>query len=604
MANITLTTNWQSVANSTWAPGTGLSVTFYLDAKYSTQSIANNTTTIQTRLRSVINSGYGNGYNYSFSCSYANTVSGSGLWTLSTTTITSGETTITHNDDGTKSVSLSANATITGIGMNVSLSGTATMPRIQRYAIATSGTDFTDEENPTLTFSNVGLYGLRAKILVGETEIFSDDLLDQYATSYTYTLSNNQRNQLRQLCTGQTMTVDLAICSVSNSRILYVSKANVIMTVVNATPTFTYTTEEQNANVVALVGTDSGNTLIGNVSELKFEFTPTTYKYATVSSITIAEGTPSHIIQSFAITSSPYEYTIDVSNVTDSGKFVATLTDSRGLKATIEDNQRTLLPYNIVRINNYSFKRQSPISSNVIFNGEFSYWGNVGSYTNTPVVKYKLDNGSWVTIPSSNYTIDSTNHKLTITNYEIANILPYNQIGQFSISIEDALTSKEDTGDNGKVLKGVPTFDAGEHDLKVNGDLYVADINGDNAVNVLDEIENASLEVYSTTEQAIGTWIDGKTIYRKTYEISVGANTTNTSTNLSSLGYNRIWINDGKSFNYYNGNTNTTTGINWYNGTSDYGLAYVNANKILNVKNISNSARYYYITLEYTKTNN
>lgn len=42
--------------------------------------------------------------------------------------------------------------------------------------------------------------------------------------------------------------------------------------------------------------------------------------------------------------------------------------------------------------------------------------------------------------------------------------------------------------------------------------------------------ENYNKTVYSTTEKAIGTWIDGKTIYRKVF---TGTNTTNISTGIT-----------------------------------------------------------------------
>jgi len=44
---IKLTTNWQSVINKSVYAG-GVTTTFYLDAKYSTQDIANNITKIYT----------------------------------------------------------------------------------------------------------------------------------------------------------------------------------------------------------------------------------------------------------------------------------------------------------------------------------------------------------------------------------------------------------------------------------------------------------------------------------------------------------------------------------------------------------------------------
>lgn len=605
----TLTTNWQNIAYYRFEPGTGFKCDYYLDAKYSTQDIANNTTTVQTRLRSVVVAGSGSAYGYEFTCSYCPTVSGSSQKWFATETITSGGTTLTHNDDGTKSVTLNATMKMTAVGLNASMSGTATMPRIQRYAIATSGTNFTDEEDPILTFSNVGLYGLRAKILVGTTEIYSENLSDQNATSYTYALTTNQRNQLRQLCTGQSLTVTLAICSVdTNDTILYTSTADVVMSIVNATPTFTYVFQEQNQNVIDLLGSSDATTLISNVSHPLITATFQTYKYATASVYNIKEGVEGHIIQSYSTPNptSPVSLGIYATGINDSGKFRIRLVDSRGFETIIVDDQRTLLSYNEVKINNYSFKRQSPISSNVILNGDFNYWGNVGTYTNTPVVKYKLDSGSWVTIPSTNYTIDSTNHKLTISNYTISNILPYTSQGQFSISIEDALTSKQDTNENyGKVLKGVPTFDAGEHDLKVNGGLYVADINGDNAVNVLEEIENASLEVYSTTETIIGEWIDGKPLYRK---VISGTKTTTGESNiaLNTSNIDKYVTVDAKivrsATETRNGNTTP-----YYMSSSDYWNYYLKTPQSNNLSMRGGTSwpqvpYDYVIILEYTKT--
>lgn len=38
--------------------------------------------------------------------------------------------------------------------------------------------------------------------------------------------------------------------------------------------------------------------------------------------------------------------------------------------------------------------------------------------------------------------------------------------------------------------------------------------------NIEDAIDEAKLDTYSTTEQRIGTWIDGKPLYRKTYNLT------------------------------------------------------------------------------------
>lgn len=580
-------------------------------AKYSTQSRDNNTTTYQLKTTYYIPT------QATVSFGSANAYLDDAVKTYGYTTFYRGETTvqeitrtITHNEDGSSPTKSVYSGFFASFGGGNDSRVDVVFPAIQRYAIATSGTNFTDEENPTLTFSNVGLHGLRAKILVGNTEIFSEDLPDQTVTSYTYNLTTNQRNQLRQLCTGQTMSVSLAICSVdTNDTILYTSTFDVVMSIVNAMPTFTYTFQEQNQKVIDFLGSSDATTLISNVSHPLITTTFQTYKYATASLYNIKEGVEGHIIQSYSTPNptSPASMGIYATGTNDSGKFRIRLVDSRGFETVEVDTQRTLLLYREVKINSYSFKRQSPISSNVIFNGDFNYWGNVGNYTNTPVVKYKLDDGSWATIPSSNYSIDTTNHKLTISNYEITNILPYNQVGQFSISIEDALTSKEDTNENyGKVLQGVPTFEAGEHDFQVNGDLFVADTNRDNPVNVLEAISEATFiaNTYSADEIRIGTWF-GKPLYRKCQtgtktnaeQIEITLNTSNVDT------YVKVYALTPRS------HTGTVAGTTneYYNRADDYIGTYLSppsSNKVV-LRQGSNWPQVpytYVIVVEYTKT--
>lgn len=566
-------------------------------AKYSTQSRDNNTTTYQLKTTYYIPT------QATVSFGSASAYLDDAVKTYGYTTFYKGETTvqeitrtITHNEDGSSPTKSVYSAFYASFGGGGETRADIIFPAIQRYAIATSGTNFTDETNPTITFSNVGLYGLRAKVKVGTTEIYSQDLPDRTVTSHTFLLNTSQRNQLRQLCTGQSMTVTLAICSTHNKAVVYTSPTDVTMTIVNANPTFTYTTQEQTATVVTLLGSDTGNTVIKGASRIKFTIPFSTLKYSTASTISVKEGIVGDIIQSYTTPNptSPFEITMFPTAKTNTGKFILTLTDSRGFSNTVEDNQRTIIDYDAVKINSYSFKRQSPISSNVIFNGDFNYWGNVGNYTNTPVVKYKLDNGSWATIPSSNYSIDTTNHKLTISNYEITNILPYNQVGQFSISIEDALTSKEDTNKNyGKVLQGVPTFEAGEHDLKVNGDLYIADTNGNNARKITD------LDIYSSNEIIIGKWIDNKPIYRKTIQATLPSslNTwttiySNAISNFDNVISFRGW------FKYDNG-----TFFNLPMGEGQYfiNLRLISDGSLECIRNgWSNNIAY--ITLEYTKT--
>lgn len=564
------------------------------------QSTASNQSVVRYYLYFVSSDGYSAYGSYTSGYINYNWVGGTdSIGANSTVYIGYRDETYAHNQDGTSPLInyyASFDTNWDGVGGSA-VAGTYYLPSIQRYAIVTSGTNFNDEENPSVEFTNVGLYPLKAQIVVGNTTIFTQDIQDQTITSYTYELTNAQRNQLRQLCAGKTLTVSLQIISIDGNN-PYTSSTNVTMTIVNANPDFTYTAVEKNAKVIALLGTDNANTTIGTASQIEFTFSLTMQKYATASLFNIKEGIAGNIIQNYTRPNpaNPYVSNIYPTSLANSGKYIFTLTDSRGFTKQKTDTQRTHLQYNQVRINDYSFKRQNPTSSNVIFNGSFNYWGNIGSYTNTPIVKWKLDDGNWTTIPSSNYVIDSTNHTLTINNYTISNVLPYTDSGQFSISIEDVLTSKTDTNENkGKVLEGIPTFDVGARDFQVNGDLYIADANRDNPVNVLDAINNASKKIYSTNEQEIGEWVNGETLYRKTFtNVLWNENGSHFSTDITNLDEvkNIYGTVEGKPINF----------VVWFNNVSYYIATWESNGDIYVQCSSAYDNTYGNVTIEYTKT--
>ena len=462
---ITLTKEWQNVANGSFVPGTGLSVTFWLDAKYSTQSQVNNTTTVQTRLNCTVNSGYGNGYNYSFSCSYAPTVSGSGLWTLSTETITSGESTITHNSDGTKTISLSANARINGIGMNVSFSGDAIIPRIDRYATLSSAQDFTDEGNPKITFTKNVASGstVYAGIFnsAGTTAYASYRNISSSVSSgeYTFNLTTAERNTLRNaIPNAKTMQVQFKMYTTISGTNFDGGSITKTMSITNANPTLTNPTySEQNAKVSALLGS-SGSTVVQNASTLRVGITATALKSASISKVVAT-----HSGSTYTDTSSPYSFDIPIK----SNSITLTATDSRTNTGTLNIT-KTMLAYTPVAINTFSFKRQTETSSTIILNLSATYYQQTfGSTANAPIVKWKMGDGSWTTLTSSQYTIDNTNHKLTVSNLSLGAILDYQDEATFTIYIEDKLSTAQNSE---KVTIGIPTLELGKDDVKVNGD--------------------------------------------------------------------------------------------------------------------------------------
>lgn len=126
----------------------------------------------------------------------------------------------------------------------------------------------------------------------------------------------------------------------------------------------------------------------------------------------------------------------------------------------------------------------------------------------------------------------------------------------------------------------------------------VIEFDGDVVPEGYEKVEDKG-EVYSTEEQRIGTWIDGKPLYRIIKEYDVSAKETQ-SNDISSIPYDTIFINFGKSFNRWV--VNSSSSIIWNTSDDDKGNVWINYGKKLNILNSSNATRHYWITLEYTKT--
>lgn len=127
-------------------------------------------------------------------------------------------------------------------------------------------------------------------------------------------------------------------------------------------------------------------------------------------------------------------------------------------------------------------------------------------------------------------------------------------------------------------------------------------ITADNMNTLQDNVETAinesKIDIYSTTEQRVGTWIDGKPVYSKTFEVSLSNDSNITQAhNISNV--SKIWIDENKTFIW--GGSEGLTG-NWYYSSSDWARTWVNPTSIRFRSPSSIGGRTLYITLNYTKT--
>ena len=234
--------------------------------------------------------------------------------------------------------------------------------------------------------------------------------------------------------------------------------------IVNGEPTATYTIVEQDAKVISLLSGDTTK-IIKNASDLLFTITPTALNGATISSVKINDITA---------TLSSGDYILNITNLT-TGTFNIVITDSRNLTKTYTAT-KTLLDYIACSINNWSIERETQVSSNLVLNANVSVYNDtIDGNTNTIIVKYSIDNENWTTIPSSSYSI--TDNVLTISNLNLSNIIPYTSTTTFYLDISDILS---ETKENYQIAKGIESWSAGENDIQVNGELYIADEEGQN----------------------------------------------------------------------------------------------------------------------------
>ena len=239
---------------------------------------------------------------------------------------------------------------------------------------------------------------------------------------------------------------------------------------VGSEPTTSISVEEQDASVIALLGSSTSTKIIKNASDLLFTITATAKNGATISSVKINDKNA---------TLDSGSYKLNLTDIT-TGTFNIVATDSRNLSTT-QTLTKTLLDYIKISINsNWTIARASQVSSDLELNATIDcYSSTIDGNTNTPTVQYSIDNENWTTISSSSYTFQD--NKITISNLTLNNVVNYKNIATFYLKTTDLLSSSQD---NRQIAKGIETFSYGENDFQINGDLIVADEDGENPIKI------------------------------------------------------------------------------------------------------------------------
>lgn len=198
-----------------------------------------------------------------------------------------------HNSDGTKSITISvrANGHAADWGPSSSISnsadctasGTITLDTIPRAASITAAPNFNDEANPTITYSNPAgdsVSSLQACIsLTGAADDVTYRDISKTGTSYTFNLTEAERNVLRKATTGgNSRTVRFFVRTIIGG-VTYHSQLEKTFSIINYTPTFSESNISYYDNNTSITNvTGNSDMIVQNKSSLVVKYTAATPK--------------------------------------------------------------------------------------------------------------------------------------------------------------------------------------------------------------------------------------------------------------------------------------------------------------------------------------
>lgn len=437
-------------------------------------SIANNTSTVKWTM--ILSSDSYGAISSSASKSWSVTVNGTkysgsntvGIGASTSKTLASGTTTITHNNDGSKTFSYSFsqtfNVTLGGTSIATkSGSGTGALTTIPRAATITSAPNFNDEGNPTVTYSNPAGSAVSAL----EMGIFKADGSGAYvpyrsitktATSYTFNLTDAERANLRKAVTsGNSISVRFYIRTTIGDE-QYLKYATKTLTLVNYTPTLSPTITSTNEAANALTG--DPNKLIKYFNTVSVSTGASARKNASITSQSIKNGTTTVSAATGTMT-----------NV-ESGSFTVSVTDSRG-NTTTQTVTKTMVNYIKLTCGltaSATLAEDNTATVTATVSGSL-FTGNFGTEYNSLNIeyRYKTEDGSyssWIDASTGYTTINSgTGYTKTIT----LTGLDYQKSYTIQARAYDKVyTSSSPKNSSAVTVKAVPVFDWSGEDFNFN----------------------------------------------------------------------------------------------------------------------------------------
>lgn len=392
------------------------------------------------------------------------------------TRIATGQFTINHDNNGNASFSAYAEGGIYYTAVNVTGSKSWALPKIDRFATITSANNFNDEQNPSFSYTNPTNAPMSCWLEPNpDGQHLATRNLSGTKGTFTWDLTEDERNQLRQACTNKkscTCRIGLYSTIGGNTQASYVDKT---LTITNANPTIEWIVgEDINTSTQAI--TEDPAYIIRNHSNLRFQLhNIKALKYATLKKfeIEINGETKNDTLSGSAVNDKFLTWgTLNLASNTDA---VVKITDSRGYVTTIKETLKILdwIPPTA----NFTIKRKNNFyaETSILANCTYSSLNNKNSVS----VWYEIERDDLGTQTLTGYLQDNVKQTFILDN---------NHSWNMKFRVQDRLGNTIYTYTLGR---GVPiaffdrklssvsinSFPKHQNSFEIDGDLFVNDEN-------------------------------------------------------------------------------------------------------------------------------
>lgn len=345
---------------------------------------------------------------------------------------------------------------------NVSFSLGSTRQR----ATITSAPNFTDDENPTITYSNPmgsSVSDLKACIADenGVNIYVPYRSISKTGTSYTFTLTDSERAALRAAVTGTTLSVRFYLQTVISGSSYYSYSAVKTMTLDATGPVITASISDVNATTVALTG--GGTKFIRGHNSMQYSMTAEGQKGATISKYSVICGNQT-VNNSTSGTLTNIENNVVIFSATDSrGKTstkTVTLQAIDYIKLTCNQELRMVLE------SDNAAQVDLTVTGNY-FNSSFGAKNN----TLTLYVRSQEEDGNWSSWGDISILINDISNNTYTAHANVSGLNP-NRTYTFQCKAVDALGEVVTTE---YAVKLKPVFDWGKTDFNFNVPITIED---------------------------------------------------------------------------------------------------------------------------------